>query len=273
MERLSVVIITYNEERNLARCLESVLPVADEIVVLDSFSTDHTVEIAESYGAVVYQQKFLGYIAQKNKALTLATYNYVLSLDADEALDKTLQQSILKVKKGGYAFKAYKMNRCANFCGKFIRYGAWYPEPKIRLFDRRVLSWGGLDPHDRIIVPATTAVCPLKGDLLHYICSTVKELKLRNDNFSTIAARSLYRAGRRTNWLKILASPTWFFINDLFIRRGILNGYRGWQIAINQARYHFFKYLKLYRLQKKPDFTVIKTSQPVGQKPVSRVSS
>ena len=96
MERLSVVIITYNEERNLARCLESVLPVADEIVVLDSFSTDHTVEIAESYGAVVYQQKFLGYIAQKNKALSLATNNYVLSLDADEALSYGLISRVVE---------------------------------------------------------------------------------------------------------------------------------------------------------------------------------
>lgn len=260
MEQLSVVIITYNEERNLARCLESVLPVADEIVVLDSLSTDNTAAIAESYGAEVYRQKFLGYIAQKNKALSMAKYDYVLSLDADEVLDKTLQQSILKVKKGGYAFKAYKMNRCANFSGKFIRHGAWYPEAKVRLFNRHELKWGGFDPHDRIIVPSTTAVCPLKGDLLHYICNSVEELRLRNDNFSTIAARSLYRAGKRTNWLKILASPTWFFINDLLIRGGILNGYRGWQIAVNQSRYHFLKYFKLYKLQKRPELTVIKTN-------------
>ena len=249
MELLSVVIITYNEENNIGRCLDSVQDVADEIVVLDSFSTDGTVAIAESKGAVVYSQKFLGYIAQKNKALDLAKHNYVLCLDADEALDETLASSIRKLKHG-FAFRAYKMNRCANYRGTFIRHGSWYPEAKVRLFDRRFLRWGGFDPHDRVIVPSNVAICPLKGDLLHYICETVSDHKKRNDNFSSIAARSLFRAGKKTNWLKILASPTWSFLHAYFLRAGFLNGYNGLLIAYHQARYHFLKYSKLYALQK-----------------------
>ena len=249
MELLSVVIITYNEEKNIGRCLDSVKDVADEIVVLDSFSTDRTVQIAEAKGATVHKQKFAGYIAQKNKALELASHNYVLSLDADEALDETLRASILKA-KNGFAFRAYKMNRCANYRGSFIRHGSWYPETKVRLFDRRFLRWGGFDPHDRIIVPSNVAVCPLKGDLLHYICETVRDHRKRNDNFSSIAARSLYKAGKKTNWLKILASPAWSFIYAYFLRAGFMNGYNGLMIAYHQARYHFLKYAKLYQLNK-----------------------
>ena len=249
MELLSVVVITYNEEKNIGRCLDSVQGVADEIVVLDSFSTDSTVQIAESKGAVVYRQKFAGYIAQKNKALDLARHNYVLCLDADEALDETLKATILKTKQG-FAFRAYKMNRCANYRGTFIRHGSWYPEAKVRLFDKRFLRWGGFDPHDRVIVPATVAVCPLKGDLLHYICNSVEEHKKRNDNFSSIAARSLLRAGKKTNWLKIMASPAWSFFHAFFLRAGFLNGYNGLMIAYHQARYHYLKYAKLYALQK-----------------------
>lgn len=260
MELLSVVIITYNEEKNIGRCLDSVREVADEIVILDSFSTDRTVEIAEEKGAVVFQQKFAGYIAQKNAALEFAENNYVLCLDADEELDDQLKASILKAKKG-FAFRAYKMNRCANYCGKFIRHGSWYPESKVRLFDKRYLKWGGLDPHDKVIVPSTVAVCPLKGDLLHYICSTVEEHVRRSNNFSTIAARSLYFVGKKTNWLKIVFSPLWSFVHAYILRAGFLNGYRGLMIASQQARYHFLKYFKLYQLQRNK-ITVTMPPQP-----------
>lgn len=249
MEKLSVVIITFNEQAHIARCIQSVLPVADEIVVLDSFSTDDTVEIAQAMGAVVYQQKFQGYVNQKNKALQLATHDYVLSLDADEALDETLQQSIAKAKQE-FVFHAYKMNRCAFYCGAFIRHGAWYPEPKVRLINRKLLKWGGLDPHDRIDVPETTAIYPLKGDILHYICNSVEQHQQRTHRFSTIAAESLYKAGKRTNLFKVIASPAWFFINDFFLRRGFLSGVRGWNITRLQTQYHFLKYYKLWKLWK-----------------------
>ncbi|RYG41038.1 MAG: glycosyltransferase family 2 protein [Chitinophagaceae bacterium] len=249
MELLSVVIITYNEEKNIGRCIDSVREVADEVVVLDSFSTDRTVQIAEMKGAFVYRQKFTGYGAQKNKALEFAKYNYVLSLDADEMLDEELKISIIKAKKG-FAFSAYKMNRCAFYRGKFIKHGTWYPESKIRLFDKRLLKWEGLDIHEKIQLPSTMAVYPLKGDILHFICDSNKAHIRRSDNFSTLAAQSLYKSGKRTNWFKIMASPAWFFVNDFFLRGGFLSGVQGWMIAKNQTRYHFLKYAKLYKLQK-----------------------
>ena len=249
MELLSVVIITYNEENNIGRCIESVKGVADEIVVLDSFSNDKTVQIAEAKGAYVYRQKFAGYVSQKNKALDLAKYNYVLSLDADEALDDELQSAILKAKKG-FAFRAYKMNRCNNYRGTFIRHGTWYPDSKVRLFDKRLLKWEGHDVHEKIILPTTMAVYPLKGDLLHYAFTTVQDHKKSNDNYSSIAAFSLHKAGKKTNWLKILASPTWSFLHGYILRAGFLNGYNGLMIAFHQARYHFLKYAKLHKLQK-----------------------
>ena len=248
MEKLSVVIITFNEQANIRRCIESVLPVADEIVVMDSYSTDDTVAIAKSMGARVILQRFLGYVNQKNKAVEMAAYDYVLSLDADEALDETLTQSILKVKQE-FVFRAYRMNRCAYYCGEFIRHGVWYPERKIRLFDRRFAKWGGLDPHDRIEVSETTAVYPLKGELLHYICDSVEQHRKRTQRFSTIAAESLYKAGKRTNLIKVFASPVWFFIHDFIIRRGFLSGIRGWHITRLQTMYLFLKYYKLWRMR------------------------
>lgn len=249
MERLSVVIITHNEEKHIARCIRSVMPVADEIIVLDSFSSDQTVRIALENGARVYQEPFRGYIAQKNRATELASWNYVLSVDADEALDDELQGSIGRAKKG-FMFSAYKMKRCTNHCGRFIRYGAWYPDRKIRLFDRRVAYWGGLNPHDKIMHRKNVAVKQLPGEILHYSFSTLTEHKAQNENFSTLVAESYFHAGKRTNPLKIIINPLWTIIYGFFIRGGFLIGNHGWAIAINHARYTYMKHLKLHQLQK-----------------------
>src|SRR5258705_2987328 len=172
MQPLSVVIITFNEEQNIGRCIDSVKKVADEIIVLDSYSTDQTIEIAHSYGVTIFQEKFKGYIGQKNFAMQLASNNYILSLDADEALDESLAASILEAKKS-FVSRAYSMNRCTNFCGRFIRHGLWYPDKKIRLFDRRIAKWDGLNPHDKIEIQNGFVDEHLQGDILHYSFNTV----------------------------------------------------------------------------------------------------
>jgi glycosyltransferase involved in cell wall biosynthesis len=249
MAQLSVVIITFNEEHNIGRCIDSVKMIADEIIVLDSYSTDQTVSIARDKGALVSQDAFSGYVTQKNKALALASNDFVLSLDADEALSEELSHSIISM-KSNFVQPAYKMNRRAFYCGRFITHGTWYPEPKIRLFNRKYARWGGLDPHDRVLLDRGIKPHKINGDILHYICDTVEQHRKRSDNFSSIAAESMHRAGRTTNWLKIIGSPTWFFIADYLIRGGFLSGWRGWRIATNQMRYHFLKYLKLRRLNK-----------------------
>lgn len=249
MQSLSAVIITFNEEANIGRCIESLKKVADEIIVLDSFSTDQTVAIARNLGAVVHQEKFRGYIGQKNYAIQLASFHYILSLDADEKLDDTLIASILEAKKK-FSQRAYQMNRCTNYCGHFIRHGLWYPDKKVRLFDRRIASWSGLNPHDKIAVQPAFTIVKLKGDILHYSFKTPEDLVWQLNRMSSISAASLYANGRRSSWFKMLIRPTWAFFNGYFLRLGFLDGLDGFTIAVNTAHQVFLKYIKLYRIQR-----------------------
>jgi glycosyltransferase involved in cell wall biosynthesis len=252
MKTLSAVIITWNEEKNIGRCIDSLWNVADEIIVLDSFSSDHTVAIAKEKGAIVRQERFGGYIEQKNKALKLASHNYVLSLDADEVLSDQLIRSISK-EKIEFRHRAYFMNRCDNYCGRFIRHGLWYPNQKLRLFDKRIASWGGINPHDKIKLNANDKSCFLRGDILHYGFNSREEHKRRNEEVSTIAAWSLYEGGIRKHWSKIFLSPLWSFFHGYFLRLGFLDGYFGFVIATQTASQTFLKYRKLRQLQKQPE--------------------
>jgi glycosyltransferase involved in cell wall biosynthesis len=249
MQPLSVVIITYNEEHNIGRCIDSVKKVADEIIILDSYSTDQTTEIARNNGAIVHQEKFRGYIGQKNFAMQLASHDYILSLDADEALDDKLITSILEAKKT-FSSRAYRMNRCTNLCGRFMRHGLWYPDKKIRLFDRRVAKWGGLNPHDKIEVKEDFSIHHLSGDILHHAFDSIEDLAWRNNRISSIAAVSLHNTGRRSSWFKLLVRPAWAFINGYFFRLGFLDGFEGFSFAVNISHQVFLKYSKLYRLQR-----------------------
>ncbi len=249
MEKLSAVIITFNEEKNIGRCIESIKDITDEILILDSNSTDQTTMIAESKGAVVIKEPFRGHIQMKNRAVELAANNYILSLDADEALDPRLILSILSEKEN-FTYKAYRMNRCTNYCGQFIRHGSWYPDRKIRIFDRRVARWGGTNPHDKIIVDVNTDVRQLAGDILHYSYYTIAEHVAQNNKFSTISAESLFTQGKKTNLFKIVVNPVWAFIQGYFLRVGFLDGLFGFVIAVQVSHLTFLKHLKLFILQK-----------------------
>lgn len=249
MEKLSVVIITFNEERNIGRCISSVKRIADEVVILDSFSNDQTVQIARQMGALVYQEKFAGYIEQKNKALDYSNNAYVLCLDADEAIDQQLEEEILRA-KNKFEFDGYYMNRCTNYCGKFIRHGSWYPDTKLRLFKRKLGGWGGINPHDQIMLVEGTRSTHIKGDILHYSYRDLEEHILQNNKFSTISAEAYYQRGKKSSWFKMTVNPTWAFINSFFLRAGFLDGYYGFVIAKNIAHLTFMKYYKLYALQK-----------------------
>jgi glycosyltransferase involved in cell wall biosynthesis len=249
MKPLSAVIITSNEEANIGRCIDSLWYVADEIIVLDSFSSDNTVSIAKERRAIVKQEMFAGYKEQKNRALKLTKYDYVLSLDADEALSPELISAILKVKKD-FQFKAYSMNRYNHYCGRFIKHGLWYPDRKIRLFDKRIATWGGMNPHDKIVLREDNKVQFLKGDILHYTFNTIEEHLERNERMSSIAAQAIFDSGKKKHWSKIILSPLWSFINGYFLRLGFLDGYYGWIIAIQNAHLSFLKYQKLQRIKK-----------------------
>jgi glycosyltransferase involved in cell wall biosynthesis len=249
MEKLSVVIITYNEEKNIGRCIESVKSIADEILILDSNSTDNTVAIAESRGAIVKQESFKGFIQMKNRAVELAGNDYILSLDADEALDPLLSDSIRKAKEN-FKYRAYRMNRCTNYCGQFIRHGTWYPDRKIRLFDRKIAQWGGTNPHDKIILKENITAEQLRGDILHYSYYTIAEHATQNNKFSTIAAESFFASGKKTTLFNIIGNPPWAFVQSYFIKAGFLDGLFGFVIAVQISHMTFLKHIKLYLLWK-----------------------
>jgi glycosyltransferase involved in cell wall biosynthesis len=248
-QQLSVVIITFNEEQNIARCIGSVTEIADEIIILDSFSTDQTVDIAKKMGAIIHQQAFAGYIEQKNAALDLANFAYVLSLDADEALDNLALQSV-KSEKKNFNVQAYTINRCTSYCGRFIRHGSWYPDRKLRLFDKRISRWGGVNPHDRVEVREPFVSKHLKGDILHYSYHSISEHVLQNNKFSTLTAEAMYLKGRKTTVLNMIINPAWAFFLGYILRAGFLDGVEGFVIAVNVAHLSFLKHAKLYRLQK-----------------------
>ena len=148
MTPLSAVIITFNEERNIGRCLTSLIGIADDIVIVDSFSSDKTESICNAFGVRFVQHKFEGHIEQKNWAISQAKFPRILSLDADEALDANLKKSILEA-KNNWKYDGYEMNRLTNYCGKFIHHSGWYPDKKMRLWDSRKGKWGGTNPHDK----------------------------------------------------------------------------------------------------------------------------
>lgn len=248
--RLSVVIITFNEEKNIGRCIDSVKNVADEIVVIDSVSTDKTAEIAAAKGATVRLQPFLGYVEQKNFALGAASNDYVLSLDADEALDEKLEASILEAKRD-FSFKGYSMNRCTNYCGRFIRHGSWYPDRKLRLINKNFAYWGGDNPHDKLIMKDESTIKHLAGDILHYSYHSIEEHALQNNKFSTISAETYFKRGKKTSIFKMMVHPFWAFFLGYILRGGFLDGFHGFVVAVHVAQLSFLKHAKLYLKQQK----------------------
>jgi glycosyltransferase involved in cell wall biosynthesis len=246
---LSVVIITRNEERNIGRCLASVRPVADDIIVVDSFSTDGTERIVREHGARFVQHAFEGHIAQKNWAITQARFPWVLSLDADEALDARLTESIRQVKQNPTA-DGYSMNRLTNYCGGWVRHGGWYPDVKLRLWDSRLGAWTGIDPHDRYELRPGASVAHLHGDLLHYSYYTVADHHRQVEYFTDIGAKAYHARGKGAPWFKRVFSPVVKFLGDYFLRLGFLDGSRGFTIARISAYATWLKYRKLRDLQR-----------------------
>jgi len=241
MVQLSIVIITFNEARNIGRCIDSVRSVADDIVVVDSFSTDATEAICQEKGVRFIQHAFEGHIEQKNWALQQALYPHVLSLDADEALSPELIVEILKAKQH-WLHDAYSMNRRTNYCGQWIWYSGWYPDRKLRLFDRRLGSWGGLNPHDKVEMNSGRPAQWIKGDLLHYSYYTVEEHFDRARKYAQIAAFARQQQGKRSWWVQTIFSPVAKFIRNYIIKLGFLDGKAGFTIAWIAALETYWKY-------------------------------
>lgn len=248
MLKISGTIITYNEEKNIARCIESILPVCDEIIVLDSISSDKTKEICLKYNVKFFEQKFLGHIEQKNKAVEFTENDYILSLDADEALTVELQKQILEFKKFPDS-DALKFNRLTKYIDRWIRNCDWYPDVKIRVWNKNLGKWAGTNPHDIIILENSARVKHLKGDLLHYSYVSISDHVSQTNKFTTIAAKAAFQSGVESNNFKIITRPFLKFIKDYFLRKGILDGRYGFVICLINALSALLKYAKLKDLQ------------------------
>lgn len=249
MPNISAVIITYNEELFIDKCLASLVGVADEIIVVDSFSTDRTEEICRKYNVRFVQHKFEGFRDQKNYALKLATHNNILSLDADEALSDKLRESILAV-KGNWKYVGYKFNRRNNFCGTWIRFSEWYPDKQLRLFFADHGRWGELNLHEKFLLSNGAKVGKLEGDLLHWPFSSLQDHSDKMKKYSQIGAVEFHKAGKKANILTPYIHLIWGFFRSYIIRGGFLDGRNGYRICSLYAKSSYEKYKKLRELNK-----------------------
>ncbi len=247
--KISTVIITLNEEANIQRCIDSVQGIADEILVVDSFSTDQTPAICQRNKVTFIQHAFEGYVEQINYALKQAKYDHVLSLDADESLSEKARISVKEV-KNDWLFDGYQFNRLTNYCGKWIRHCGWYPDKKVRLFDRSKAQWGGENPHYRVMLEKEQ-VKYLNVDLLHYSFPSISSHAKTANNFSTIAANEAIKKGKKVSFIiHVLLNPPFTFVKKYFFQLGFMDGFYGWVVCVLSAYSNFLKYVKIWSHQK-----------------------
>jgi len=248
MRKLSLVIIAFNEEKQIAHCLESAKDIADDIVVVDSFSTDRTAEIVNTFGARFVQHTFEGHVQQKNWAITQAKYPFILSLDADERLSQELKASILKAKEMDEV-DGFTMNRLNFYCGRPIKHCGWYPDRKLRLWDSEKGRWEGRNPHDKYQMQPGAILYQLEGDILHNTYSDRESLVKQVEKFSSITAQYL----KEKSWLyllfKLSFSPSFKFFQSFFLKAGFLEGQTGLFICYQLSREVFLRYRKAIALK------------------------
>ncbi len=248
MAKISACIISFNEEKKIEDCLKSLVDVVDEIIVIDSNSSDRTVEIAEQYTDKVITQDFLGYIEQKNFAIQHASHDWILSLDCDERLSPELQQSMLAIKENIAQADAYKMPRKTFYVYRWLNH-CWYPDIKTRLFNKHTAHWGGTNPHDHIISNGDN-IKQLDGDLYHYSFDSISDHLQTIDKFTEIGAEELIKKNKSFNMLSPITHGSWLFIKIYFIKRGFLDGYAGFLVATLSFMHVFIKYNKAIIMRK-----------------------
>jgi glycosyltransferase involved in cell wall biosynthesis len=239
--QISATIVTLNEERNIARAIGS-LRCADEVVVVDSGSIDQTRAIALGLGARVIEEPWRGYAAQKNFAACCASHDWILSIDADEALSEELAAEIAQVKKEVARFDGYSFPRLAQYLGRWIRHGGWYPDRKVRLYDRGKAEWVGEYVHESVRLRGAGG--ELRGNLLHYTCASLSEHLRTLDRYTSLAARELMARGTTVPLPRLAVDPFWTFFRTYVLQRGFLDGRQGLAIAWMAALYTFLKYAK-----------------------------
>ncbi len=239
--KITATIITLNEERNIARAIES-LRCCDEILILDSGSTDRTVELAQNLGTRVFEAGWRGFAGQKNWAAEQATHDWILSLDADEALSESLEAEVLTLKKNGPRYDGYTMPRQARYLGRWILHSGWYPDRKIRLYDRRKGRWVGDFVHESVHVKGR--VGHLESNILHFTCDSLSEHVKTMERYTTLAAQELAARKVKVPLWRLILDPSWAFWKTYVLQRGFQDGLEGLVIAYMAAFYTFLKYAK-----------------------------
>jgi len=242
-QKVSVCIITYNEEKNLPDCLESI-SWADEIVVVDSISDDKTVKIARSHGCKVIDQEFLGHVKQKDLAVKSAANRWVLCLDADERLKNGAEEEVRAFLDDPKGVLGCFFPRHTYYLGGWINHSGWWPEYRLRLFDRKNGKWTGMDPHDRVEVNGETI--KLKSEILHYNYRDITHHMEQVNSYTSIMADRRFQAGQKASFFKMIFNPLGRFFRMYLLRRGFLDGGKGLVIAVIGAFYVFLKYAKLW---------------------------
>jgi glycosyltransferase involved in cell wall biosynthesis len=263
-EKISACVITFNEERKIRRCLES-LSWCDEIVVLDSFSTDRTAEICREFTKHVYQHEWLGYVGQRNLVREMASHPWILFLDSDEEVSPALRDEILaEFEGGGAGCVGYEFPRQVYYLGRWIRHGEWYPDVKLRLFNREFGRTEGEEPHDRVVVNG--AVKRLQNPVWHYTYDDIADHMETLNRFSTISAQQKFVQGSAFHWRDLFLRPPLRFLKGYFLRAGFLDGARGLVIALLSSCGALIKYAKLWelRLKEKRPFQEIPEPRPRG---------
>jgi glycosyltransferase involved in cell wall biosynthesis len=246
MQPISATLITYNEENNIAQALKS-LSWADEILVVDSGSSDATVEICRSFNSRIIHRNWTGYVDQKNFAVEEARNDWIFSLDADERVSPELIREIEELNRRGFSSSGYKIPRAAFFMGRWIRHGSWYPDYQLRLFDRRTGKWEGGRVHESVRMRGNPAF--LSGEILHYSYRNISEYLVRLETYSSLAALDYGQKGKRATFPGMICNPIAVFLKSYLMKRGFLDGTPGLVVAAMAAVSVFFKYSKLYEIQ------------------------
>lgn len=252
MNTISIVVITFNEAKNILRCLNSVTQVADEIIIIDSNSTDETEEICRKFNAKFIKRSFTDYADQRNVAFELSKMDYLFFLDADEVFSEHLINVLQKLKQTGMDKDAYKVNRFNNFCGKWIKHGMWYPERITRMVKNGHGKWLGRI-HETLQPIEGASIQLLKGDLLHYSYNNIESLVAKLNNYTTLQAIQMQEMNKKATLFKLYINPIWAFINGYFLRLGFLDGWEGYIIHKSISYQTMIKYAKLRKLNQIKD--------------------
>ena len=245
--RLSVIIITKNEEKNIRICLDSI-SWADEIIVLDSGSTDATVPICKQYTDKVYETDWIGFGHQKNRALKYASGDWILSLDADEWITPELKAEILMIIQNPGSYVAFEIPRLSSYCGQYMRYSGWWPDRVTRLSKRGMAQFSEQIIHERMIVNGS--VGRLSHHIMHVSFKDLEHVLTKLNRYSTDNADLLLSEGEKSSLLKAILHGLWSFIHTYIVRAGFLDGRMGFILAVSNAEGTYYKYIKLMLLNK-----------------------